>query len=90
MPVAQQAADVIARLEHPGPLAGRTGGCDPRFAADTADHIKAGYSVECGSDAEALRAARTLLGRSAVVEVWRSDQCVAHLGVEARHLESDA
>src|SRR5215472_8722279 len=53
-------------------------------------HIRAGYSVKCGSDGAALRAARTLLERSAAVEVWRSNQCVAHLGVEARHLEPDA
>ena len=56
------------------------------YQLDTSDHITAGHSVECGSDAAALRAARTLLERTAGVEVWKNDNCVAHLSAEARHL----
>jgi hypothetical protein len=56
------------------------------YQLDVADRIKGGYSVECGSDAAALRAARTLLQRSAAVEVWRSNRRVARLGVGARRL----
>ena len=56
------------------------------YQLDTSDHITAGHSVECGSDAAALRAARTLLERAAGVEVWKNDNCVAHLSAEARHL----
>jgi hypothetical protein len=33
------------------------------YELDPADHITAGYSVECGSDAAAMRAARALLER---------------------------
>jgi hypothetical protein len=56
------------------------------YELDLSDHIMAGYSVECGSDAEAMRAARTLLERAAGVEVWKSTNCVAHLSAEARQL----
>ena len=56
------------------------------YELDFADHIKVGYSVECGSDAAAIRAARTLLERSARVEVWNNNKCVAHLGADARPL----
>ena len=56
------------------------------YELDPSDHIMAGYSVECGSDAAAMRAARTLLERSAGVEVWKSNHCVAHLSAEARQL----
>ena len=42
------------------------------YELDPSDHIMAGYSVECGSDADAMRAARTLLERAAGVEVWKS------------------
>ena len=56
------------------------------YQLDASDHITAGYSVECVSDAAALRAARTLLERAAGVEVWKSNHCVAHLSAEARHL----
>ena len=38
------------------------------YELDPSDHIMAGYSVECGSDADAMRAARTLLERAAGVE----------------------
>jgi len=48
------------------------------YQLDTSDHITAGYSVECGSDAAALRAARTLLERAAGVEVWKSPSCGRH------------
>jgi hypothetical protein len=56
------------------------------YELDPSEHITAGYSVECGSDAAAMRAARTLLERAAAVEVWKSNNRVAHLSAEARHL----
>ena len=56
------------------------------YQLDPSDHITAGFSVECGSDVAALRAARTLLERSAGVEVWRSTHCIAHLSPDARLL----
>ena len=49
------------------------------YQLDPSDHITAGFSVECGSDAAALRAARILLERSAGVEVWKSANRLAHL-----------
>jgi hypothetical protein len=54
------------------------------YELDPSDHITAGFSVECGSDAAAMRAARTLLERSAGVEVWKSSHCIAHLSPEAQ------
>jgi hypothetical protein len=39
------------------------------YQLDPSDHITAGFSVECGSDAAAMHAHRTLLERSAGVEV---------------------
>ncbi len=56
------------------------------YQLDPSDHITAGFSVECGSDAAAMRAARTLLERSAGVEVWKSNHRLAHLSPEARQL----
>ena len=56
------------------------------YELDPFDHITAGYSVECRSDAAAMRAARTLLERSIGVEVWKSNRCMAHLSAEARQL----
>jgi hypothetical protein len=56
------------------------------YQLDPFDHITVGFSVECGSDAAALRAARTLLERSIGVEVWKSDNRLAHLSPEARLL----
>jgi hypothetical protein len=56
------------------------------YQLDPSDHITAGFSVECGSDAAALRAARTLLDRSIGVEVWKSANRLAHLSPEARRL----
>ena len=56
------------------------------YQLDPSDHITAGFSVECGSDAAAMRAARTLLERSAGVEVWKSNHRLAHLSAEARQL----
>ena len=56
------------------------------YQLDPSDHITAGFSVECGSDAVAMRAARTLLERSAGVEVWKSNNCIAHLSAQARQL----
>src|SRR5262249_19696881 len=45
-----------------------------------ADHILAGYSLMCASDAATLLAACRLGERRAVaVEVWESRQCVARL-----------
>ena len=49
------------------------------YELDRFNHIKAGHSVECGSDTAARRAAGTLLRRSARVEVWKRDHCVAHM-----------
>ena len=49
------------------------------YQLDPSDHITAGFSVECGSDTAAMRAARTLLERSAGVEVWKSANRLAHL-----------
>jgi hypothetical protein len=54
------------------------------YQLDPSDHITAGFSVECGSDAAAMRAARTLLERSAGVEVWKSSNCLAHLSPAGR------
>jgi len=56
------------------------------YQLDPSNHIAAGFSVECGSDAAAVRAARTLLERSDGVEVWKGDHRVAHLSPEVRHL----
>ena len=56
------------------------------YQLDPSDHITAGFSVECGSDAAAVQAARTLLERSDGVEVWKGHHCVAHLSLEARQL----
>ena len=56
------------------------------YELDPSDHITAGYHVECGSDAAALRTARALLDRTAGVEVWKSACRVAQLGGEAKHL----
>ena len=56
------------------------------YEFDSPDHIAARYSIECSSESAALRTARALLDRSAGVEVWKSDNCVAHLDAEARHL----
>jgi hypothetical protein len=56
------------------------------YQLDLSDHIMAGFSVECGSDIAAMRAARTFLERTAGVEVWKSDHCIAHLSAEARQL----
>jgi hypothetical protein len=72
-----------------------TGGCCrafPRighyriYQLDPSDHITAGFSVECGSGAAAMRAARRLLERSARAEIWKSANCIAHLSREARLL----
>ena len=56
------------------------------YQIDPSDHIRAGFSIECGSDAAAMRAARTLLERSDGVEVWKGDHCVAHLSPETQQL----
>jgi hypothetical protein len=56
------------------------------YQLDPSDHITAGFSVECGSDAAALRTAQTLLERSTGVEVWKSDKRLAHLSPESRLL----
>ena len=49
------------------------------YQLDPSDDIAAAFSVECGSDTAAMRAARTLLERSAGVEVWKSSNRLAHL-----------
>ncbi len=51
------------------------------YQLDPSDHIATGFSVECGSDAAAMHAARNLLERSAGVEVWKNNHLVAHLSV---------
>jgi hypothetical protein len=56
------------------------------YQLDPSDHITAGFSVDYGSDAAALRTARTLLERSTGVEVWKSDKRLAHLSPESRRL----
>ena len=58
------------------------------YQLDPSDHVTAGFSVECGSDAAALRAARALLElqQSAGVEVWQSTNRLAHLSLEAQPL----
>jgi hypothetical protein len=56
------------------------------YQLDPSDHVTAGFSVECGSDAAALRAARALLEleQSAGVEVWKSANRLAHLSTAGR------
>jgi hypothetical protein len=58
------------------------------YQLDPSGHVTAGYSVECGSDAAALRAARALLEleQSAGVEVWKGANRLAHLSLEAQPL----
>jgi hypothetical protein len=53
------------------------------YRLDPSDHVTAGFSVECGSDAAALRAARALLEleQSAGVEDWKSANRLAHLSL---------
>ena len=43
------------------------------YELDPSDHITAGYTIECGSEADAMRAAGRLLQRepAAAVEVWQ-------------------
>jgi hypothetical protein len=43
------------------------------YQLDHSDHITAGYSAECGSDTDALRAAGRLLAQhpATAVEVWQ-------------------
>ena len=53
------------------------------YELDSSDHIAAGYSVECGSDATAMHAAGRLLERAAGVEVWEPVRCVGHLSATA-------
>jgi hypothetical protein len=51
------------------------------YQLDPSDHITAGYSVECGADTEALRAAARLLQLSpaAAVEVWQGKGRISRL-----------
>ncbi len=51
------------------------------YELDRSDHIGAGYSVECGSDTDALRAADRLLeqGPAAAVEVWQGGGRISRL-----------
>ena len=47
------------------------------YALDYSAHVAAGYSVECRSDADAMRAAGRLLQRelATAVEVWQGTEC---------------
>jgi len=49
------------------------------YQLDTADHIMAGHSLVCGSDAEAMDAACRFAEQAASVEVWQSARRVASL-----------
>ena len=51
------------------------------YELDHSDHIEADYSVECGSDADAVRTAGRLLEHSpaAAVEVWQGPGRVIQL-----------
>jgi len=50
------------------------------YEVDADDHVVAGYSVECRSDAAAMQAAHRLLQqRSADVEVWQATRPVGRL-----------
>ena len=49
------------------------------YQLDPANHIRSGFSIECASDAAALRVARAVLEESAGVEVWKSNNRVARL-----------
>jgi hypothetical protein len=49
------------------------------YELDPADHILTGYTLVCGSDADALIAAHRLRDqRTTAVEVWESARFVAH------------
>ena len=57
------------------------------YKLSPSDHITAGHSIIRGSDAEAMRAARTLLERAGGEEVWTSNNfIVAHLSADPRQL----
>ena len=49
------------------------------YQLDTADHIMAGHSLVCGSDAEAMDAACRFAEQAASVEVWQSTRRVGCL-----------
>ena len=49
------------------------------YQLDTTDHIMAGHSIVCRSDAEAMDAACRFAALAAVVEVWESTRRVASL-----------
>ena len=49
------------------------------YQLDTADHILAGHSIVCQSDAEAMDAACRFAEQAAAVEVWESTRRVACL-----------
>lgn len=51
------------------------------YELDSADHIVNDYSLVCRSDAAAMAAACKITESAAVVEVWESARCVAHLSV---------
>jgi hypothetical protein len=50
------------------------------YQLDPSNHVTAGFSVECGSDATALRAGRALLEleQPAGVEVWKNANRLVH------------
>ena len=56
------------------------------YELSPSDHITAGHSIECGSDDEAMRAARTLLERAAGSRSGRATTASGHLSADARHL----
>jgi hypothetical protein len=56
------------------------------YELDPADHILTGYTLVCGSDANALIAAHRLRDlRTTAVEVWESNRLIAHLSRSEPH-----
>ena len=53
------------------------------YQLDTADHILAGHSIVCRSDAEALDAASRFAEQAATVEVWEGTRRVGCLSTAA-------
>jgi hypothetical protein len=54
------------------------------YQLDPFDHIKAGFSVECGSDTAAMREGSHTPGTFSGVEVWKKSNCLAHLSTPGR------
>jgi hypothetical protein len=53
------------------------------YQLDTADHILAGHSIVCRSDAEAMDAACRLAEQAAAVEVWEGTRRIGCLSIAA-------